>query len=131
MLLLAIPGFGSEPEHPLLPADTSSPRATLASFIENCETAYGILRESGRSTDDEEALAAAEDAVRNIMRCMNLSQVPEFRRENTGKEAAVALKEVLDRIALPKESSIPDRKGMTDEDDSLTAGWTIPLMRTP
>ena len=96
-VLLVFPSFGSE-EHPLLPADTSSPRATLNSFIENCETAYNLLQKEGRSTENKQMILESRQAVRRIMRCLDLSETAEFRRDNVAKEAAVALKEVLDRI---------------------------------
>ncbi len=46
-------GVGAEEEFPLKPADISSPRATLNSFMENCTTAYTILRDEGRELADE------------------------------------------------------------------------------
>ena len=55
LLFIAVPVLGNEQEHPLLPADTSSPRATLNSFNENCTTAYHLLKASGRDMKDDEA----------------------------------------------------------------------------
>ena len=124
--LVSFSVFGDESEHPLLPADTSSPRATLNSFMENCTSAYGLLSAEGRSTESEEVRAESRDLIRRIMRCMDLNEIAEFRRDNTGKEAAVTLKEVLDRIELPKERNIPDLKEMTSEDGTLIDSWTIP-----
>ena len=128
LLLLAFvfPVFGSEPEHPLLPADISSPRATLNSFMENCEIAYGLLKENGRDSTDAQSRMEVREAIRNIKHCMDLSEIANFRRDNSAKEAAVALKEVLDRIGLPKEKNIPDREAMTNEDGSLVERWMIP-----
>ncbi len=126
LLLIAVPVFGAESEHPLLPADTSSPRATLNSFMENCETAYLLLKEKGRDQTDVQARLEVNEAIRNLKQCMDMRAVAEFRRDNSTKEAAVALKEVLDRIKLPKQKNIPDRKMMTNEDGSLIENWTIP-----
>lgn len=126
MLTVALPSLGNDQEHPLLPADTSSPRATLNSFMQNCELAHTLLRKKGRSNEDEKTLFEARQAIRRIQRCMDLSEIAEFRRDNSAKEAAVALKEVLDRIELPKERDIPDRNDMTREDGSLLERWTIP-----
>jgi MscS family membrane protein len=126
LFALVFPVFGSEEEHPLLPADTSSPRATLNSFMENCETAYRLLKEKGRVVDSNQTRMAAEEAVRNIKHCMNLEEIADFRRDDMAKEAAVSLKEVLDRIELPKERNIPDRKDMMGEDGQLKDHWTIP-----
>ncbi len=126
LLLISIPVFGAEPEYPLLSADTSSPRSTLNSFMENCETAYNLLTTKGRDKADVRTRTEINEAIRNIKRCMDLSGVAEFRRDNSAKESAVALKEVLDRIELPKGKNIPDLKAMTNEDGSLIERWTIP-----
>jgi len=126
LFALVFPVLGKDAEHPLLPADTSSPRATLDSFMENCETAYRLLKSKGRDTDDVQIRMAAEEAVRNIKRCMNLEEIADFRRDDMAKEAAVSLKEVLDRIELPKERNIPDRKSMMDDNGELKDHWTIP-----
>jgi len=126
LLALAFPVLGNEEEHPLLPADISSPRATLNSFMESCETAYHLLKTEGRDMADAKARIEIREAIRNLKHCMDLSEIAEFRRENSAKEAAVALKEVLDRIEVPKEKHIPDLKMMTNEDGSLIERWTIP-----
>jgi MscS family membrane protein len=125
MVLAVLPVLGDE-EHPLLPADTSSPRATLDSFMENCSLAYSLLKTGGRSHDNKQTAREARRVIRQILRCMDLSEIAEFRRYNAAKEAAVALKETLDRIELPSERNIPDREDMTKEDDSLLEKWTIP-----
>jgi len=57
---------------------------------------------------------------------MDLRELADFRRDNAAKEAAVALKEVLDRIELPNEEMIPDRGAMTKGDGTLQEQWTIP-----
>lgn len=126
MLFAVFSSFGEEPEYPLLPADTSSPRATLNSFMENCEMAYTFLRTEGRNLDDEVLKGNAQDIIRRIVRCMDLSEIAEFRQDDAGKEAAVMLKEVLDRIDVPKEKLIPDLKAMTTEDGTLIERWTLP-----
>ena len=98
LLLGAFPAFGNDPEHPLLPADTTSPRATLNSFMENCTAAHHMLETEGRNSENKESLAEKRDLIRNITRCLNMSEVAEFRRDIAVKESAVTLKEVLDRI---------------------------------
>ena len=65
----ALSVFADEPEHPLLPADTSSPRATVESFMANCETAYTLLQKEGRSIEDEKVLLEARKAVLNSSIC--------------------------------------------------------------
>ncbi|MDF7801770.1 mechanosensitive ion channel family protein [Pontiellaceae bacterium B1224] len=128
ILLIAFLTFiaSAAEEHPLLPADISSPRATLQSFMENCEVAYTLLTEQGRNFKDEKSHDQVQDAIRGVQRCLNVSDIAEFRRDNITKEAAVALKEVLDRIELPRTSKIPDRKMMLDDEGNLIRRWTIP-----
>lgn len=126
LVALTFPVFGNNEEHPLLPADTSSPRATLNSFMINCDRAYRVMQVEGRTIEDKEIQEESRDIVRRIMRCMDLSELADFRRDNAAKEAAVTLKEVLDRIELPRESKIPDLKAMTNPDGSLIERWTIP-----
>jgi len=117
---------GDKSIHPLLPADTSSPRATLNSFNKNCEIAYALLKQEGRNSNSEQTRMQVEEAIRNIKRCMNLSKIAKFRRDNMAKEAAVSLKEVFDRIKLPKERKIPDRDDMKNSDGTFKDYWTIP-----
>jgi MscS family membrane protein len=94
--------------------------------MENCETAYRLLKDKGRVVDNNQTRMAAEEAVRNIKHCMDLKEIADFRRDDMAKEAAVSLKEVLDRIKLPKERDIPDRQDMMNEDGELKDHWTIP-----
>jgi MscS family membrane protein len=117
---------GGDAEYPLLPADTSSPRATLNSFVESCNEAYQLMKTEGRNSHDEKVMMRARHIMRRIERCMDVSNVAAFRKDNATKEAAVALKEILDRIDLPKEKVIPDRKAMTSATGELMESWTIP-----
>lgn len=123
-MFAALEVFAQE-EYPLQPADISSPRATLNSFMDSCEEVYILLQQQGRDIDDA-GRQQAEDAVRAISRCMDVSEIAEFRREHILYEAAVALKEVLDRIELPRESHIPDAKMIVQPDGSMLKRWTIP-----
>lgn len=105
--VLAWPGGGG---HPLEPADTSSPRSTLRSFLDNCNEVYATILAGERQSADggvsESQLAA------NILRCLDLSQEPDYLRVYAGRRAAVFLKEVLDRIELPPFDDVPDAAGM-------------------
>lgn len=106
--------------HPLKTANTSSPRATLTSFMEDFDEMYRRFYEEGRrrGTEPERRAVAAR-----VMRCMDLSQIPESVRASVGAEAGVLLKETLDRIELPPVDSWPGAQEVADEE--LT-GWTIP-----
>ncbi|TWU14581.1 Low conductance mechanosensitive channel YnaI [Symmachiella macrocystis] len=106
--------------HPLKTADTSSPRATLTSFLETFDEVHRRFYGEGRrfrSDATRRALSA------RATRCLDLRDVPESVRYNVGREAAVCLKEVLDRIELPPEDDWPDAEQVATEE--LTR-WTIP-----
>lgn len=109
-----------EKRHPLESADTSSPRATLKSFIAACEEAHKITRSEGRSYRSEAERAAV---VNRVLRCLDLSELAPSVRASRAKEAAACLKEVLDRIELPPESDWPDAR---DIDEQEITRWTIP-----
>jgi MscS family membrane protein len=101
----------------LKPPNTDSPRATLKSFIENMNLAYGMLMKAHRinlktpgyfpSESVRQMAKKAEDFFESGVECLNLSQVPMNLKKNTGYESAIMLKEVFDRIDLPPFEGIP------------------------
>lgn len=116
-----------ESGHPLKPADTSSPSATLTSFIDSCNEVYEmILAEDNVKRRDPKY----EPVIKRILDCLDLSEVPQYARRHAGGEAAVQLKEVLDRIELPPDEEIPDAETIASagpgEDFSV---WRIPDTR--
>ncbi len=78
-------------EHLLMQLDTSSPRATLRSFISALEEAYQIAGESGQRRD-------TLDPLNRAVMSLDLSEVPPYLVPTQGPEIAMMLKEVLDRI---------------------------------
>ncbi|WP_182864715.1 mechanosensitive ion channel family protein [Rhodopirellula sp. JC639] len=101
-----------EPSHPLRATDTSSPRATLTTFLSAVDEVYRDFSREGRSFESEaerRALAA------RILRCLDLSEVPESVDVGVGRETAACLKEVLDRIELAPEDSWPDAEQVDQE----------------
>ena len=105
----------AEDIHPLAPPDTSSPRATLKTFLDNGNMAV----EAYKSGQREKAKALFERAVR----CLNLEEEPPALREALGIYAALYLKETLDRIEVPAFETIPDVQAVKIE--KLTT-WTVP-----
>ena len=105
--------------HPLETADTTSPRATLTSFLDTLSEMHRRFFVEGRTLrNDPERQALANRALR----CLDMSEVPESIRGSVGREAAVYLKETLDRLELPPEDTWPDVDQVTE--DELTR-WTI------
>ena len=121
-LLIAVAGSRAAhgTDQPLAPADTSSPRATLESFVETVDAMYDDLLHSPPSADQRGRFRRRLAAVAN---CLDLSEVAPSLIDSTRRQAAVSLKEVLDRIALPAAAEIPDAAAAAAE--SLSR-WRVP-----
>lgn len=117
-----LPAAGSETttaaDNPLSPPDTSSPRATLKSFLENFEAAYRPFYE-----EDEKP---REAAVFRVLRTLDSSELPAVQRERLALEAAFQLYEVLARVDLPPYQEVPDAEQMYSLEDRARRGWRIP-----
>ena len=109
---------------PTQSADTSSPRGTLTLFIDSCNELYeAIRREKYFDRSDPEFQRLAEQ----IIACLDTSQLPEYTREYFDAEAAVCLKEVLDRIPLPPAEQIPGLESVESVDGGEPLGrWQVP-----
>jgi len=88
------------------PADTSSPRATLKSFLDAMNEIYGLI-ESRQFLDrsDPQYRAIAMRALDTL----DTSDLPAFARVDRAGEAAFYLKEILDRLEVPPWEDIPDQ----------------------
>lgn len=131
-LLAALVGFGSqqlaaqEPVH-VKPADTSSPRATLNSFIDSCNALHRII-ESDRFFD--RTSNAHRPIAMRVYDCLDISQLPEYERLEAAGEAAICLKEILDRAELPADSEIPDADAIRSAGGlEQLSYWRIPGTR--
>jgi len=116
--MLASGANAADDAHPLESADTTSPRATLTSFLESMYDASDLgMRARARPEPKQMA------RLNRILGCLDLSQLPPALRMSLAKEAAVCLKEVLDRIELPAEDDRPNADEVVERE--LTK-WTIP-----
>ena len=106
-------------------ADTSSPRDTLRSFIDACNELHQHITAAPGYYDraNPEHVAIAE----RVLDCIDDSELPTFARTDRAGEAAVCLKEILDRVALPPWDQIPDMA------EIVTAGGRekLPAYRIP
>lgn len=107
----------AEEYNPLEPADTSSPRDTLRSYL----AAWGDLYEETEAKGE-----LADLAVRRIISCLDLSKVAPALRRGVSAESAVCLKEVLDRMDLPPWDQIPDVDQLSTEDNRPLRHWRLP-----
>ncbi len=106
--------------NPLQPADTSSPRATLRSFL--TDTDFIIRRAMNGVEPNQQAALAFLRAIEAL----------DFRNTPNGNVVAeqtrriVLLKEILDRIELPDDAEIPDSAQVAE---GAVTSWTIPGTR--
>ena len=106
-LLGATVAFGQQVQA-LKPADRSSPRAAMQTFLDSGDAlrefiAHDYLPSPSRSKY-EHVIALANKSIESL----DLSEVPPAARPKTGYSAASALYEVLSRIPLPPADHIPD-----------------------
>lgn len=105
-------------------ADTTSPRATLKSFLDGANEFYDRIQEDrfyDRNSDTQRRIAV------RILDCLDGSKLAEFERLEAMGEAAICLKEILDRVELPLESEIPGSEAI--EDESGPSMYRIPGTR--
>ncbi len=108
--------------HPLRPADTSSPRDTLRTFLSDVTTVAEEFLLRGRGRTDETTNLARERAAATL----DLSATPDGSFIGVQDERALLLKEILDRIELPPYDQIP---GDAEVADGSITSWTIPHTR--
>ena len=127
-------------KNPLSPPDTSSPRATLHSFLENTYKSYQLLMAAHKKNIEASGIFTpapiqqmgrkAELYLERAVHCLDLSKVSEVLKLQWGYEGALFLKEILDRIELPPIDTIPDAQDLSAEESSdHTEGeyrWRIP-----
>jgi len=108
-------------------ADTSSPRATLQSFMQACDEISQLIQQE-RFLDLN--IPTHRASALRILDCLDTSELPEYSKIERAGEAAICLKEVLDRVELPSLEEIPDAEAFqqTDEQPSLFR-WRIPGTR--
>ena len=109
----------TEDPYPLRPADTSSPRATINSFLTNVNQGIQLWL-------DGAPLDLITERRTRALETLDFSQVADNHLIVTKVQHILLLKEILDRIALPPIDQIPGDKEVTDED---LESWTIPDTR--
>ncbi len=121
----------------LAPADRSSPRALMRSFMDNMNYGHRYLQEAKGLTLATPGLfyvppQAKNDAGRALfhferaIHCLDLSAIPVSLRLQRARENILLFKEVLDRVGIPPYDAIPDAEEVREK--GLTS-WLIP--RTP
>jgi len=101
-------------EHPLEPPDTSSPRATLQTFVQDMNAGWQYYLEHGNRRPSRVAKAH---------RCLDLEAVPSAQVQDVALETSILLLDVLNRIPLPAPEEIPDADQMRERGQTR---WTVP-----
>lgn len=113
---------GAEQITPLKPPDTSSPRATLQSFLT-------IMRESRALLEHDTYLDSPASQIRDehleerTEYLFDFRKVPVERVEDIANYYRPLMMEILDRIEVPPWAAIPDAD--TAKSENLSR-WTIP-----
>ena len=134
LLLLPCAAFSVEDESPLAPADTSSPRATIESFINNFYKGYALAIRAYEKDEKEPGFFLSPEArhlleksktfLHKAVQCFNLSEVAPRLRKEVGIESAMLLSEVFARIPLPPYDEIPGLKAVKGKDGIKR--WKVP-----
>jgi MscS family membrane protein len=107
-------------DDPLKPADTSSPQATLKSFIDSMNALYRAYKAEGPGGRGRDARRAP---LGRALRCLNVSKVPPKALQETEHQAAVLLMEVFDRVKVPPYEAVPGAPEVRKDD---VTSWTVP-----
>ena len=116
----AMPGWAApgKADYPILqPVNTSSPHATLRSFLLNAERAQKEFRKSGYRSK------AAQKHVQRAASTLDLTQVPKSMRDDVGFESVLRLKVIFDHIAMPALDAVPRAADLRPE---AARFWRIP-----
>ena len=92
--------------NPLKPVKTDNPRDTMRTFMD----AMNYYKE-GRDKNDPALIGYIDRAVR----CLDLSAFSFVEQQQRGREAAIFLKEVIDRVIVINYSLIPEKNAVPGE----------------
>jgi MscS family membrane protein len=101
LLFILSPGLSAQflKDSPLEPVKTDHPRDTMRSFYEAMED----YRKGVNSKDSQ-----LKERINDAIRCLDTSQLPDLTRRTEAAEAAIFLKEVIDRVIVLDYNRIPD-----------------------
>jgi MscS family membrane protein len=121
------------PLYPLKPPDTSSPQATMRSYLEamqaGSESFASLMERYQREPGLSFSPAAHEEYERLsrqlhlARRCFDLQKVSPRLELKVALDSMLLLKEVLDRLDLPALDSVPDARAMEEQNQER---WRIP-----
>ncbi|MCX2722203.1 mechanosensitive ion channel family protein [Roseibium salinum] len=127
-------------DNPISPPDTTSPRATLESFVfimGEVNSLWRAVRQdyeaSNRlllSPEQHKQLVLIKALLEKAAQTFDLSEIPVTSRERAGIETALQFQEILDRIPEPDLAKIPGQPAGSFLSPGAEAGlperWTLP-----
>jgi MscS family membrane protein len=128
-LLLALPA-AAQLENPLTPLDTSSPSATVRSFITGTkEVERAFVAYNEHKTDA--GIARLREAADRLRQLFDLSEVPPPIRLSTGGRAVGQLVEIMLRLPEVPPTEIPGAPGGTGAPCRTTGSFPAPKFASP
>jgi MscS family membrane protein len=126
ILLLTVAG-SARAQNPLEPVDTSSPRATFASFHELADEVArryeALLEAPGPATQ-----SAFRQIRPRISRLFDVSEVAPAARMRVANETYFLLWDVFSKVELPEINAVPDEIAIASEAEAVDRPprWQIP-----
>jgi MscS family membrane protein len=115
-----------ENTHPLEPLDTSSPRATLTNFLKTFDEAIQFYRNVYRNNPGRVNHSRFRSILSKAGRALDLSKVSEAARKQKGVDSIGLLYDILSKIELPPENTLPGAEAFADDTAQTPASWKIP-----
>jgi MscS family membrane protein len=116
----------AQPLHPLKPADRSSPRAALQTFLDEGDAFGDYAAREYLPSPSRSRFERLELLGKRRNQGLDLSEAPQAARTKAAYAAANALYEVLSRISLPPGDQIPDAVQMKALGTADEQRWVIP-----
>lgn len=136
MCLALAPAAAAADLGPLALPDTSSPRATLRTFITNAARAAELARQGAaeifanpgfiQTSGMEETARAAAAAARDAAETFDFSRIPPALLARTKLESVLMLHEILRRVPVPADADVPDAAMMDRREGVGRTVWLIP-----
>lgn len=120
-------GMSAEPPPlPLKPADRSSPRAALRTFLETGDKLGAFLAQDYLRAPSRAGFHQVVALSDEVLRSLDLTQLPPATRNKAGRAAALALYSTLNRIPLPALDAGPENGWTSSPGGTNAPRWVIP-----
>jgi len=125
-LLVTPTRAAAESTYPLEPLDTSSPRATLSNFLKTFDEAIRFYRDVYRNNPGRVNHSRFRSILYKASRALDLSKVSAAARKQEAVDSIGLLYDILSKIELPPEKTIPGAEAFAADAAKTPAFWKIP-----